>query len=100
MCGLHLTHTSGSTEPRAERIINWYETSVELTDNLIKNGAGHDSHPGYCLISLLESEISTSTVSIPFSAAQLKTADAVTARSKEWFCGRSLAGIVDSNPAG
>jgi len=37
---------------------------MELTDNLVKHGAGHNSHPGYCLISLLESETNNSRVSI------------------------------------
>ena len=82
MRGLHLSHTSGSTEPRGERIIRWYETSVELTDNLIKHGAGHDSHPEYCLIALPESDINTSTVSIMFRVDQLITADPVIVRSK------------------
>jgi hypothetical protein len=100
MRGLHLSHTSGSTEPRGELIINWYETSVELKDNLIKHGAGHCSYPEYCLIALLESDINPSTVSITFSTAQLKTADPVIVRSKAWVCGSSLAGILDSNPAG
>jgi len=68
MLGLHLNHSSESTEPRGERIINWYETRVELTDNFIKHGAGHDSHPGYCLIPLLESETNSSAVSVMLSA--------------------------------
>jgi hypothetical protein len=48
---------------------------MELTDNLIKNGAGHDSHPQYCITPQLESETNTSTVSTMFSVAQVKTAD-------------------------
>jgi len=69
MLGFHTNHSSESTEPRGERIINWYETRMELTDNLIKHVTGHDSHPGYCLIPLLESETNTSTVSLMLSAA-------------------------------